>query len=258
MRIELPAIATRDEVAAKTLELVQNLHAAYGSPRTDAPLRAVETKAPYGAAYGSDRPSDAAFRLLEVTSEDWFRTLTQVYKTAGFRPDDGELLCAELMSAGYVTIHPVKTFRPGGQIKLMLPTQTGLEKLRAARARIAPIRGDAPHGTEGDASHIFYQNIICKKLRKQGWTAEIEMTLKAKRVDVGAARAKVMRAYEVVNEGLEKEISNLTQDVEDGWSPVVFCVGNEQIKQELMERIEAQLGVRSLEACEFAYLPSFR
>lgn len=250
MLIELPARMTRGEIASRTSELVLNLRAEFWTDR-----RPVQ---PPASRVHSDRPSDAAFRLLEIAGEDWFRTLTKVYEAAKFRPDDGELLCTELTAAGYVTIHPVKTFRQGGQIKLLLPTPLGISKLKDANVDPAPVRGDAPHGPTGDATHIFYQNLILKKLRKQGWTAEIEMTRPRKRVDVGAIRGSVTRAYEVVNEGLDKELSNLTQDVEDGWQEVMFCVGNEQIKTELMSLIEARLGTRLPERCTFALLPSFR
>lgn len=100
--------------------------------------------------------------------------------------------------------------------------------------------------------------MISAKLRKQGWTTRIESSLGEKRVDIGASRGPVMHAYEVVNEGLEKELSNLTQDLEDGWERVIFCVGNEQIKMSLLERIEAVLGAAALENVDFRLLPTFR
>jgi hypothetical protein len=121
-----------------------------------------------------------------------------------------------------------------------------------------PVRGDAPVREDmSDATHIFYQNIIARRLTKQGWTAEIEMSLKEKRVDVGAIRGTVQHAYEVVNEGLEKELANL-RDLEDGWQKIVFCVGAKEIQEQLTTLIVERAGDQVLESVEFRLLPSFR
>jgi hypothetical protein len=42
------------------------------------------------------------------------------------------------------------------------------------------------------------------------------------------------------------------------WQEIMFCVGNEQIKTELVTLIETRLGGQLLERCAFALLPSFR
>lgn len=217
------------------------------------PEPVVEPQAPRGT---SSAPSPAALHLLEVAASDWFRTLTEQYEAALLRADEAKVLVDELRATDYVTVHPVKTFKRGQQIRIMLPTDQAREILRDARVRCAAVRGDAPHG-DGDATHIYYQNLIARWLRKKDWTVEIEQTLRAKRVDVGAIRGPVLHAYEIVNEGLEKELANL-RDLGDGWHRIVFCIGTEEIQQELAALISDRVGDQILEQVDFRLLPSFR
>jgi hypothetical protein len=230
------------------------------APEFFRPDRVAEDETAYGSSAAESAavaPSPAALRLLEVASADWFRPITEVYDAAGFRADEADDLIIELKLTGYATLHPVKTFKRGGQIKILLPTEAAISLLREARIRFMPVRGDAPHGTKGDATHIFYQHMITRRLRRQGWTAEIEMCLKDKRVDVGAIRGTVQHAYEVVNEGLEKELANM-RDLLDGWQRIVFCVGNEDIRAQLVTSISEHHGDQVLESVDFRMLPSFR
>ncbi|MEW5981725.1 MAG: hypothetical protein AB1806_05070 [Acidobacteriota bacterium] len=246
--------ARPEDLHNASAELLRDLRADYATAPRPAPGVVSDGSVPYGW----NRPSDAAFRLFAITSADWFREMTQITKAAGIRHDEHEDYRRELVGHGYATVHAVKTFRPGGVIKILLPTDAGEAKLRDARVPFMPVLGDAPHGPDGDATHIFYQNKIAQRLRKQEWTTRIEMMLKEKRADVGAIRGPSMHAYEVVNEGLEKELHNLTADLEDGWQKVVFCVGNMAIQSELVDLIENQLGATILEHVELRLLPSFR
>jgi hypothetical protein len=202
--------------------------------------------------------SDAAFHLFLVMAEDWFRKATNLYRVSGSGDDLGPGLCGDLAKFGLITSHTAKTFRSGGQFKFYLPTDAGIEKLRNANAKFMPVRGDAPHGDNSDGTHIWYQNRIERALTKRGWNAKIEMVLKEKRVDVGAALdgGRVMHAYEVVNEGYQKELANL-RAIDEGWHKVIFCVGNREIRDTLKAIINATLGT-GLDSCiEYAYLPSF-
>ena len=121
------------------------------------------------------------------------------------------------------------------------------------------VRGDAPHGDESDGTHIWYQNKIERHLTRKGWNAKIEMVLREKRVDIGAVldNGRVMHAYEVANEGLEKELANL-RAIDEGWHKLIFCVGNREIRDKLKAIITAAFGTRLDSFIEFACLPSFK
>jgi hypothetical protein len=202
---------------------------------------------------------DAAFHFFCEMAKNWFRCATEFYDAAHFDPQLGAGLCRDLARFGLITRHTAKTFRSGGQISFFLPTDKGIEKLRKANVGFMPVRGDAPHGDGSDGSHIWYQNKIERQLSKKGWHAKIEMALKGKRVDVGAILdgGRVMHAYEVVNEGLEKELANLA-DIDEGWQKVIFCVGNMEIRKALGAIIEMNFGTGLNKCIEFAYLPSFK
>ena len=232
-------------------ELVGNLQAEFG------PAKNLVAERP--ARYEAGRPSEGAFRLFAIAGQNWYRPMTELQKSAGLtRYEDMKTFREELLRCGYATVHRVKTGNEKKSIMVMLPTALGIERLREAGVKFMPVVGDAPHGPDGDATHIYYQNTIAAWLQARGWVVEIEMQLHDKRVDVGALRQGEAHAYEVVNVDLGKELTNLTKDLADGWHKVVFCVANSKIQNELSELIEAELGNSMLENVEFRPLGSFQ
>jgi hypothetical protein len=154
----------------------------------------------------------------------------------------GTRLRAKLKEIGLIDEHEINLYKPGKQIKIVLPTDAGYELLDKHN-----IQYKTPQGN-GGILHRFWQNYISKKLEKDGWKTRIEQMLKNKRVDVGASRGNERVAYEVLMEGVEKELINLKKDLEDGWGLVVFCVDYEETKvklssliPELEDRVEIRL-----------------
>lgn len=251
---------THEEIAdrkACTLQALQpDSGSSYESEKSGSPTSHVAEEP---AHYGIDRPSDGAFRLFAIASQDWYRKMSELQVAADLgRYAALQELREELVTHRYVTIHRVKTGDIEKSIKILLPTRLGRLRLREANVKFMQVVGDAPHGPDGDATHIYYQNKIARQLEANGWATEIEMALREKRVDVGAIRGPARHAYEVVNVDLDKELSNLTKDVEEGWQRVVFCVLHKEVESELAGLITTELGSGMLEPVEFRLLASFR
>jgi len=147
-----------------------------------------------------------------------------------------------LLEAGLIEEHRINLYLPGKHIKIAKPTAAGYELLD--RKKIAY---QTPQGN-GSVAHQWWQDRLSKKLAKDGWKTEIEQSLGSKRVDVGAVNDLGMKvAYEILVEGLQKEVNNL-RDLEDGWHQVVYCVDSDETRQELkallpkgMQNVEIRL-----------------
>ena len=74
----------------------------------------------------------------------------------------------------------------------------------------------------------------------------------------------ILRAYEIIHAGtLQKELTNVRKDLDDGWQRVVFSVGETElfegsIRDKLCELIEDQLGVSYLESIDLGGFQSQR
>jgi len=139
----------------------------------------------------------------------------------------GTRLRAKLKELGLIEEQEINLYKPGKQIKIVLPTDAGYELLDKHNIQYTTPKGN------GGIIHRFWQNFISKKLEKDGWKTRIEQTLKNKRVDVGAIKGNEKVAFEVLMEGIEKELINLEKDLEDDWDLVVFCVDCEETREKL-------------------------
>jgi hypothetical protein len=143
----------------------------------------------------------------------------------------GTFLRKRLTDLGLLIKHEIPTGILGGQRKIPLPTQAGYEYLSKRG-----IGFTIPEGN-GSVQHKCWQHWISRKLQKDGWKTEIEMILRSKQVDVGAVKPGLLderTAFEVVwDDNLDKELSNLEKDLEDGWPHITFCVLDDETRQKL-------------------------
>ena len=210
--------------------------------------------------------SNATLRSFFVFATDWIRTFTEQRKKANITSDQFESHKEELLRIGWLRQYQADTFKPGGQIQFFWPTPIGIKKLREANARFMQPQGDAAAGA--NATHLWYQHKVLRYLGKKDWIVEIEQSLSgAKRADIGATKnnGKIRHAFEVLNVGIEKEVTNLKKDIEDGWERVIFCIGQSEkqqrtdpIQTKLSELIVAQLGPSWLEVVDFLQLRELR
>jgi hypothetical protein len=155
----------------------------------------------------------------------------------------GTRLRAKLKDLGLVEEHEINQYKPGRHIKVILPTDGGYDLLDRHR-----IGYNVPQGNGGIA-HKYWQHVVARKLQKEGWKVRIEQTLRGKHVDVGAIKGDERVAYEILMEGLEKELTNLKKDLEDGWGSVIFCVDYEETREHLarvIPEIEDRVEIRLL------------
>jgi len=143
----------------------------------------------------------------------------------------GSRVRTKLKEMGLLEEHGINLYEPGRKIKIALPTDAGYALLDKYK-----IAYKVPQGN-GGIPHRYWQHVVAEKLRKDGWEAEVEQCLWSKRVDVGAIRKGVKVAHEILMERIEKELSNLEKDLEDGWNLVVFCVDYEETRERLAKLI---------------------
>lgn len=142
-----------------------------------------------------------------------------------------------LVESGLLNKVSINTHTSARAVKVLMATEKGLEFLDALKISYSPIPGN------GSIEHKFWQARIWRKF-KDGAHGGIEYSLKpdGKRVDVGIVTPKEKTAFEVVMTGpLEKELSNLRKDLEEGWNLVIFCVETEEIRARLAELISKEL-----------------
>lgn len=234
-------------------ELTTNLRVKWRVDQTDRKKPATTAPQSSGLSKGSDR-------FFYIVATDWTRPLTMQYKKAGITNDQGERYVEELVHANLVKIYKASTWNRGRKNHFMWPTPLGLKWLKEANARFMEPVGDAAPGPDG--THVWYQHVIARQLTRDGWTVKIEHSLDQKRVDVGAIMdgGKIRHAYEIVNTGsLQKEVSNASKDVADGWQRVIFCIGEPaategHVRAKLAGLIEAQLGADFLQVVDFKQL----
>jgi len=169
---------------------------------------------------------------LGVIAGSWWMSKTEhddAIKNGGrkWSRQKGTRVRDDLKKLGLLEEHSINLYLPGKQIDLMVPTTAGYEFLdrRGISYRV-------PEG-DGKTPHRWWQRTIRLGMEKEGCTCRIEQSLNSKRVDVGCITSLGKKiAYEVLMEGLEKELENL-RDLEDGWDRIVFCVADEETRQKL-------------------------
>lgn len=122
----------------------------------------------------------------------------------------------------------VNTYRRGGTVNVLIPTEKGFKFLEESKIKFSSIQGN------GSTPHVFWQYRIWRRFKdKKNCYGGIEYSLNGKRVDVGICFPNRKIAYEVVIEDLKKELKNSQKDLAEGWDVVVFCVGSESVRKKL-------------------------
>jgi len=173
---------------------------------------------------------------VQLIGETPFLPVTERDRREGISAWMGNAIRRELEDAGLIRLHRVSLGGRGRRITLTELMSRAYQVLEALQVKVEKPKGN------GGYVHRFWQHTIHQWAVKQGYPAQIEETLREKRVDVGVKWAEKRRAVEVVIEGLDKELSNLWKDLEDGWDQVVFCAEKQQTLEKLEKMIDEEYG----------------
>jgi len=165
-----------------------------------------------------------------------FEAVTERDGRLGMSAWMGNRVRQELCDAGLIRLHRVNIGGRGKLITLAEPTDRTYELLDALQVKVERPRGN------GGFVHRFWQDAICRWAAKHGYPARIEQALDKKRVDVGVVWAEKRCAVEVVMVGLEKEIANVRQDLDEGWDQVVFAAESRDTLDRLEQMIREEYG----------------
>jgi len=134
-----------------------------------------------------------------------------------------------LVEVGLLKKEIVNTYRRGGTVNVLIPTDKAYEFMKESNTKVSSIQGN------GSVAHVFWQYRIWRRFKGKDSFGGIEYSANpdGKRVDVGICFPNEKIAYEVVIEDLKKELKNLEKDLTEGWDIVVFCVENEEVRNKL-------------------------
>jgi len=133
----------------------------------------------------------------------------------------------QLAAEGLLRLHQISTGLRGGQPTLAELTGEGCKLLERLE-----VRYEHPLG-RGTFEHKYWQHVVHCWAVAQGYPSQIEQEVAGKAVDVGVIWDEKRVAVEIVVEGVEKELSNLSKDLERGWDQVVFCA----VQQGMLDRL---------------------
>ena len=209
---------------------------ARGDEGKDEEMKGKDAGRPQGES-GPMHPLELSKRNLDYLqriAEEPFLAVTERDRREGISAWMGNRIRQELADAGLIRLHQVNTGIRGRRITLTEPTDRGYQLLEALQVKVERPKGN------GGFVHQFWQHTIYMWAVKQGYPARIEEALHEKRVDVGVEWQEKRCAVEVVMEGLEKELSNLKRDLDDGWDQVIFCAEQEETLERLRKMIEEE------------------
>ncbi len=197
--------------------------------------------------------SKAKLDYLALRAGEPFGSLTGVDKQAGISRGRGSTLRKALEREELIKMHRIKTGRRGGQIKVTEITDKGYELLKQFKV---PVQKPAGRGSYG---HKWWQWIICEFFERRGAIARPEQEVASKAIEVGVTQGERSVAVEVVNEGLDKDLSNVAKDLEAGWDEVWLCAAEQRVLDGLRDRVSDTFGVGLLdsERVRFKRLPEF-
>ena len=166
--------------------------------------------------------------FLSVTERD---ERIRISKGKGFK------IRQSLEAEGLIKTHRVKTGRRGGPLAVLELTDRAYALLDDLEVRYERPRG------HGSYCHKFWQHRILMFAQARGWPARIEDSRTGgKAVDVSVEWEERHTAVEVLVEGVDKEISNLVQDLDEGYDQVIFCVVDDKTRERLKQQIEKEFG----------------
>ncbi len=159
----------------------------------------------------------------------------------------GNRIRKELEKEGLIKIHKIRTGVRGKLFSLGELQDKAYELLKAMQ-----VKTHHPPGN-GSFVHRFWQHTIYQWAVQQGFPAKIENAFDKKRVDIGVKQGKKLCAFEVVNKGLEKELSNLEKDLREGWHQVIFVAYKQKTLDQLERMIKDRYGDKLIREDKVAF-----
>ena len=189
---------------------------------------------------------------LIAIAQNPFIALTELDKTLNISLWKGHSLRKKLGSKGMTTIHRMKTGKRGNPISVVEILEPGWQYLETIEAKV-----ERPKGV-GGLLHRYYQYQIKKwyEGKYNECIAMIEDTTFGKAVDIGIHFSNTKTAVEVLIHGEEKEISNITKDLEH-YDVVICCAEDREALDSLKEIVEVGLDSEKRERVCFKLLSEF-
>lgn len=208
-----------------------------------------------------------ATRVVSKDALDWLYDLSQKPfqrttvrdRLLGYSAYRAKKARDELEELGYVRRHVIPTGRRGGQLILEEITDEGYEHLAQMQ-----VTARKPPG-RGGYVHKFWQHRVAEWVMRnhEGAKVRIEDAGSGKSVDVSLFlpsqpddKAKAT-AFEVLVNGEEKELTNVSRDLQSGYDEVVLCVDRWEAAERLREKIRKGLGEEVVRKVKFQLLAQF-
>jgi hypothetical protein len=164
----------------------------------------------------------------------------------------GHQLRNKLAGRKYIEAHKIKTGKKGNPITVLEVTESGWQYLETIKAKVERYKG------VGGFVHCYWQRKIKEwyERKYKGCKATIEDKSSGRAVDVGVYFGNKKTAVEIMIKGEQKEISNVTKDLEH-YDVVMCCAEDWEALNSLRERVEKEVEEDKRERVWFRVLSKF-
>jgi hypothetical protein len=139
------------------------------TPDTEAAAIPKPPPAAGATVFAMESPSADAYNYLCAVVTDYFVPATVRDRRMHLGGERGNRIREELKERGLAEEREIETGKPGGKVKLVMPTQAGYELLDTRK-----LKYKKPSGI-GSVEHEFWQRTIAGHLKRRGWKANASM-----------------------------------------------------------------------------------
>lgn len=202
-----------------------------------------------------DRPHDLTKEQIDylVMVSDTLEPVTVRDRKNNISDYKGNKLRKALDENGLIRLHRMSLGGRGRVVTLAEVTEEGRRVLDRLEVASRPPPG------RGSIEHRYAQQVIYEWCVRQGYPAQIEAERQGARVDVASEWDNLKVAVEFVNEGLDKELTNVERDLEAGFDQVVLVAVEKEIIEKLRDLVMQKLNSELVSSgrVSFARLTTF-
>jgi hypothetical protein len=181
-----------------------------------------------------------------------FKPVTELDRLCNLSLYKGHQLRRKLAAREYIQAHRIKTGKKGNPITVLEITESGWQYLESIKAKAERYNG------VGAFMHCYWQSKIKEwyEQKYKSCKAIIEDRSSGKAVDVGVHFSRKKTAVEIMIEGEQKEINNITKDLEH-YDVVMCCAEDWESLNSLRERVEQEIEADKRDRVWFKVLREF-